>query len=350
MDIRMQGNHRVKEPHIPYNPPICLCRRAKGTLGPLNGRTDKPFWDAAEWMDDFHDIEGAGKPKPFKRTRVKMLWDDEALYIAAVLEDDTIWATVRNRDEVIFVDNDFEVFLSPGDSTHRYYELEINAHNAVWDLYMHKPQRDCVNRIISWDIRGLETAVHIDGELNNPSADNKSWSIEMKIPWFSLRECGVDQCYPEVLQPSLGETWRLNFSRVEYEVDVVDNRYVKRACPETGKPLPEYNWVWAPTGIIDIHLPEMWGYLIFTDHGESYPLPADEGVKRVLRTLYYRQHAHRCVYGHFSTDADSLLGKDADGYKVQAYVTPSLFEGIAVHEGRRWHIREDGYLWCSTIE
>lgn len=31
-------------------------------------------------------------------------------------------------------DNDFEVFLDPDGDNHNYYEIEINAHNTVWDL------------------------------------------------------------------------------------------------------------------------------------------------------------------------------------------------------------------------
>jgi len=60
---------------------------------------------------------------------------------------------------------------------------------------------------------------------------------------------------------------------------VKDGKYVKR--PDT----PEHNWLWAPTGVIDAHMPEMWGYLIFTDSGEDYPLPeADEVPLLVLVT------------------------------------------------------------------
>lgn len=52
--------------------------------------------------------------------------------------------------------------------------------------------------------------------------------------------------------------WRLNFSRVEWDVDVVDGRYVKSKKPE-------HNWVWTPQGAIAMHMPEMWGYVRFVD-------------------------------------------------------------------------------------
>ena len=341
----MKGNHRVKEPIIACDPPEYRCHRAKGTIGKLDGNIGKKFWDAGEWITAFHDIEGDSLPKPWKDTRVKLLWDDEALYIAAELKDDTIWATVIERDKVIFVDNDFEVFLAPQDTSHRYYELEMNAMNSVWDLMMEKPMRDMVRRIIGWDIHGLESAVHIDGALNDPAADNRAWSIELKIPWFSLRECGIDECYPTKLAPEKGDIWRMNFSRVEYDVDIVGGRYVK--CTDgNGKALPEHNWVWAPTGVIDIHMPEMWGYLVFTEEGEGYPLPTeDDAAKLVLRRLYYREHKYACEYGEFCDDAEILLGSEAAEKNVRIYTTPTMFEGIMTANGKEFHIRQDGYVW-----
>ena len=341
----MKCNHRVKEPIIPCNPPVYHCHRAIGKLGELTGDITKDFWKTGEWIDDFHDIEGDTLPKPWKYTRVKLLWDEEALYIAAELLDDTIWATVMNRDELIYIDNDFEVFLAPQDSSHRYFELEMNAANSVWDLLMEKPQRDCVRRIIGWDIQGLESAVKIDGVLNDPKADNKRWTIELKIPWFSLRECGEDECYPTHFAPDTGEIWRLNFSRVEYEVNTENGTYEKVKDEKTGLPLPEHNWVWAPTGVIDIHMPEMWGYLLFTENGEDYELPREDAVKLHLRKLYYREHAYSMKADKFTDDVRLLLGDEAELYNIKAYTTPSMFEGIAEFEGDTWHIRNDGYVW-----
>ena len=184
----------------------------------------------------------------------------------------------------------------------------------------------------------------ICGELNNPAADNRYWSLELKLPWFSFRECPRDRIQPERLAPIPGEIWRMDFSRVEYDVDVVDGKYEKRKGPD-GKTLPEHNWLWAPTGVIDAHMPEMWGYLIFTEDGEDYPLPAEDEVKLVLRRLYYREHIQSCKTGSFTADAASLLGDEAERYNVKAYATPSLFEGTAEWQGVLWHIDQDGYLW-----
>ena len=112
-----------------------VCHRATSPIT-IDGDLADAEWAAAPWTDAFVDIEGDKKPKPRFRTRVKMLWDDEALYIAAELEEPHVWATLTEHDAVIFHDNDFEVFLDPDGDNHLYGELELNALNTTWDLLL----------------------------------------------------------------------------------------------------------------------------------------------------------------------------------------------------------------------
>src|SRR4051812_5152461 len=79
----------------------------------IDGNLDKEAWAAAPWTSDFVDIEGSAKPRPRFRTRVKMLWDADYLYVAAELQEPHIWATLTAHDSVIFKDPDFEVFIDP---------------------------------------------------------------------------------------------------------------------------------------------------------------------------------------------------------------------------------------------
>ena len=34
---------------------------------------------------------------------------------------------------------------------------------------------------------------------------------------------------------------------------------------KNGKYVPEFNWVWSPQGVINMHVPERWGYVFFSD-------------------------------------------------------------------------------------
>ena len=207
----------------------------------IDGRLDDKAWNQAAWTSDFVDIQGSAKPAPRFHTHVKMLWDEHFLYIAAQLEEPEVKASITQHDAVIFKDNDFEVFVEPLPETLSYYEFEMNALNTGWDLFLAKPYRMGGTPDNSWDIPGLRTAVAIQGTLNDPAHIDKGWTLEIAYPLdaFASRQA--------VPTPKNGSVWRINFSRVE--------------C-KAGQP-KEDNWVWSPQGVIDMHVPDRWGYLHF---------------------------------------------------------------------------------------
>jgi hypothetical protein len=226
------------------------CYRAASPIR-IDGKIDDPAWSRAPWTAAFVDIEGDAKPKPRFRTRAKMLWDDRNLYIAAELEEPHVWATLTQHDSVIFHDNDFEVFLNPSGDSRNYFEFEINALNTSWDLFLPKPYREGGKADNSWDIPGLQTAVAVDGTLNDPSDRDRGWTVEIAIPWTAYASRAP------VRRPAPGEEWRVNFSRVEWQVDTTGGRYTKGAGRR------EDNWVWSPQGVVDMHIPARWGYVRF---------------------------------------------------------------------------------------
>ena len=207
----------------------------------IDGKLDDAVWRKAKWTSDFVDIEGASRPTPRFRTRVKMLWDRQYLYIAAELEEPDVKATLTEHDSVIFHDNDFEVFLKPLPKTPSYYEFEMNALNTGWDLYLAKPYKLGGAADNSWDIAHLRTAVAIRGTLNRSSDKDRGWTIEIAYP---LNAFASRQSVPA---PEPGTAWRINFSRVEWKAGQAK----------------EDNWVWSPQGLVDMHVPERWGFLRF---------------------------------------------------------------------------------------
>ncbi len=218
----------------------------------INGKINEQAWSSAPWTHDFVDIEGSAKPKPRFWTRAKMLWDEEYFYVAAEMEEPHLWATYDKHDMVIFHQHDFEIFLDPdGDGLH-YFEFEMNARNIGWDLYLAKPYKDGGKADDSYEMPGLKTAVHLRGTLNRPQDKDRGWSLEIAIPWSTL-----NRGPRPAVAPKDGEKWRVNFSRVEWVLDVVAGKYEKR------KGLKEDNWVWSPQGVINMHVPEKWGIVTF---------------------------------------------------------------------------------------
>lgn len=296
-------NHiSIPIPAVDFCPPVYVCHRAKLPFT-ADGNLDKPFWENAPFTDEFLDIEGSHMPLPRFVTRAKMLWDDENLYVGAILDGDEIWGHVTRRDDVIFQDNDFEIFIDPDSDTWQYYEFEMNVLNTVWDLFLSIPYRDGGSGLNGYDMHGLVTAVSVDGEINSPDSANKKWSVEVMIPFAALTEC-----LKERRAPKDGEYYRMNFSRVQWKVDIENQAYRKRT-DETGKVLPEDNWVWAPTGVINIHYPELWAFVFFSEDDRedaSYTIPEDEYRKWELRKLYYAEKILRDTKGRYTGDLKEL--------------------------------------------
>jgi hypothetical protein len=272
----------------------------------IDGKFDEKAWQQASWSDDFTDIEGDKQPRPAMRTRLKMLWDNNYLYIAAELEDQNIWATLHQHDTIIFQDNDFEVFIDPNGDTHQYFEIEINPHNTVMDLFMPKPYREGGDALMNWDAKGMRTAVSIDGTLNKPGDKDKKWMVEMAIPFKAVGFFNQGSAAPKE-----NSFWRINFSRVEWDTDITNGQYVKRKDKTTGRSLPEHNWVWSPQGIIDMHAPEKWGYLYFVKQPSgsaavALPLPAMEHAKEYLWQIYRKQRDYKKEHGRYAPTMAAL--------------------------------------------
>ena len=306
----------------------------------VDGRLDDPAWQRAAWTADFTDIEGSVRPRPPLRTRVKMLWDDRYWYVAAELEEPDLWATITQRDAVIFHDNDFELFIDPSGSTHHYFEIELNALATVWDLFLPKPYRDGGQAVNGWDVKGLDVAVGLQGTLNDPEDRDRGWTVELAIPWTAFADsAGV------TVPPRAGTQWRVNFSRVEWDRDVMAGEYRVRRDSATGKLRPEHNWVWSPQGLVNMHLPELWGVVQFGG-ARLQSDPDNDAARWALRRVYYAQRDFQQANGAYAADlaalavpqlpADLGLRLTADGW--EAWLPGSRTRPT-------WHIRADGLLW-----
>ena len=113
-------------PLVASGQPVYDCHRTTGKIK-IDGRVTEKEWSAAVQCTDFRDIRGDGWAAPKYLTTLRMLWDDENLYVSAVLEEPDVKAQVSERDDIVYHDNDFEVFLNPYSDSILYYELEINA-------------------------------------------------------------------------------------------------------------------------------------------------------------------------------------------------------------------------------
>jgi hypothetical protein len=224
----------------------------------------------------------SGEPG-FYDTRAAALWDDESLYVAFWAEEPFVRASLTERDSLVFLENDLELFIDGGDC---YYEFEINALGTVyevffiwkdafgkfdareWDLthrnvlsFAGNDDRDAATfwrgthprgarwAFLDWDLPGLRYAVHVNGCINDDSVADRGWTVELAIPWSGMAPLANNRSLP----PREGDVWRMFFGRFEK---------LKSAGVEIQ---PHPAWVWTPHGVYDTHRPECFTTIRFSN-------------------------------------------------------------------------------------
>lgn len=172
------------------------------------------------------------------------------------------------------------------------------------------------------------------------------WSLEMALPWKVLGEFANRPTPPED-----GDQWRINFSRVEWDIEIIAEKYHK--LPNR----PEHNWVWSPQGVVDMHRPEMWGYLQFSTarpgKATYHPDPAIP-VRVLLMQLYYAQRDHQKKTGAWAlrwedlglpfTPSKAIPHPPTIERKAQGYVASCLLQ-LSGTTSQRWHVEQDSRIW-----
>lgn len=170
----------------------------------IDGQLDDAVWKQAGVIDDFvfpwHTV---GEKEP---SVVRLLWDEECLYIGHVCTDAHITARHTERDGKIAQDDCFEIMLMPNPETpEKYYNLEWNVIGGVIDN--HRPQGPDKPRAEKWDAEGLRIAGTYVGTLNDDTDRDESWTVEIAIPWQNFK------AHLKHFPPRTGDVFRGNLNR-----------------------------------------------------------------------------------------------------------------------------------------
>lgn len=306
----------------------------------VDGKAEN-VWQNAPWTDYFQDIEGDVRPAPYFDTRVKMLWDDDYIYFYAELEEEHIWGDITERDAVIFHNNDFEIFILPNELQPYYSEFEVNALGTLWELFLARPYRRNGPVLDRWDVNGTQIGIDIRGSLNDPSDIDTSWSVEMAIPLQAITR--IDRG-SEIIE---GSMWRINFSRVQWQHVIEDGKYTRKT-DDQGNRLPENNWVWSQQSAIDMHRPENWGYLYFSEDQSADFESEYASEYQFLHYLYRKQLSDNSQNGSFTTDlTNGVFDYTVNGISMNYQITLTKlgFEiTVSSESGQELTINQDGYI------
>ena len=174
----------------------------------IDGYLDEFAWAAAAQINHFDRIL-ASYNHVLHPTRARMLWDDENFYFAFACQDTDIWATYKNEDDKLWEEEVVEVFIDPDGDGRNYLELEVNPLNTIVDLTVQQ-LTPTWEADMDWDIAGLQTAVRVQGTVNDSTSQDRGWTVEIAIPWAAMADrIGGGG------RPNPGDTWRLNLYRIE---------------------------------------------------------------------------------------------------------------------------------------
>jgi cellulose/xylan binding protein with CBM9 domain len=178
----------------------------------IDGRADEPAWQQAAEIDGFALPWLGDEARPAKTaTRARLLWDREALYFFADMDDGDLYADVTEHDGQTWDNDVFELFFKPADDRPGYYEFQVNAAGTVMDMYLPRRGAGGYQRFKADGEFHLETKVRLRGTLNNYADTDRGWSVEGRIAWRDFKHTGG--------QPKPGEVWKFALCRYDYSVD-----------------------------------------------------------------------------------------------------------------------------------
>ena len=156
----------------------------------IDGHIGEPDWSRAAVIQDLHQMTPIEYTEPSQRTEIRILYDDDALYIAARMWDteaEKIVSQNLRQGQQVWGDDFFGIVLDPFNDQRSGYLFMLNANGVrVEALYLDINKQQ-------WNWKGIwETA---------GTQDDQGWSTEVAIPFKSLS-----------FDPQ-NDAWGINFRR-----------------------------------------------------------------------------------------------------------------------------------------
>jgi hypothetical protein len=178
----------------------------------LDGKLSEYAWDGAADTTLFVNVT-TGKPAPESPVQgsAKLIWDETALYLGVTVKEQDLVGGFdkKQKDPHLWTKDCVEIMLDPdGDGDNKdYYEIQVNPQNLVFDSFFedyNKPRTEPDGPFghEDWSSK-LESAVQLQGTLDNPKDKDEGYVMEIKLPWSSFDKA-------KKLPPQPGTSWRLN--------------------------------------------------------------------------------------------------------------------------------------------
>ncbi|MSR35471.1 MAG: hypothetical protein EXR95_02335 [Gemmatimonadetes bacterium] len=157
----------------------------------IDGRIEEAAWDAAPPITEFVQSEPFEGQPAVHKTDVRVLFDDDAMYVAARMYDhpDSVRTLLSRRDEGGPLFDWVGVGIDPGLTRRNGYSIRVNASGVQQDIYVYDDA-----------VQDREWNAVYDSKV---TIDSLGWAAEFRIPLSQIRYTASDQ----------PQTWGFNFQR-----------------------------------------------------------------------------------------------------------------------------------------
>jgi len=219
--------------------PVYEVARVTSTIT-VDGKLNEKAWADAQPVGAFVNNRDGSRSE--LQTEARILYDQRFIYFAFRVVDQNVWATMKRRDEHLWLEEVVEVFLQPDSSIPNYIELEVNPLGTMLDIYLIDRRKPL--HYESWNSEHLRWAVQVDGTVDGKDGD-RGWSCEIALPFEDIATATH-------LPPQPGDRWRMNLYRVEQKPKAAE-------------------LAWSPTLQDDFHILPRLGEIVFTDRQVPKP-------------------------------------------------------------------------------
>ena len=185
----------------------------------IDGKFDENVWTNVESAKDFVMLnpDNGKSENPNQKTEVKVVYTNEAIYVAATLfdsEPNKILKEITQRDDDNATADFFGIFINGFNDGQQDFRFYVTAAGVQLDcLYTESNGQDFTFNAI-WDSKAKITA--------------NGWQVEMRIPYAALR-----------FSQEKVQTWGVNFfrevrrNRFNYTWNLIDNK-IDNQCNQAG--------------------------------------------------------------------------------------------------------------------
>lgn len=206
----------------------------------IDGNLDEGAWATAATTTRLVNTMTGGPAEP--ETTVKVLWDDEKLYVAFDVKDDFLRSSFDSRDDHLWEQDTVEIMVDPDGDGRNYFEIQVAPTGVSFETRYDTARQPQPFGHVDWNPE-MESAVTLRGTVNDEDAD-EGYTVEIALPWASF----VNGDAPGT-KPELGQTWRLNFF-------LMDARQGDAGMRTAG---------WSPPRVGDFHTLNRFGRVVFAN-------------------------------------------------------------------------------------